>query len=107
MNNAIITLQWAAVGVLRENEAYAVTIEDITQGEGRREVATVTDTKYLVPASFLPSDRVPHVLRWWVVPVRQIGTDEDGNPIWDPAGAVSNPRVFTWVSTGLAVTPTP
>jgi len=107
MNHAIITLQWAAVGVLRENEAYAVTIEDITQGEGRRDIATVSDTKYIVPASFLPNDRVPHVLRWWVVPVRQIGTDDEGNPIWDPAGAVSNPRVFTWLSAGLAVTPTP
>jgi len=25
--NSIITLQWASVGTLRENEAYAVTVE--------------------------------------------------------------------------------
>jgi LysM repeat protein len=106
-NNAIITLQWAAVGTLRQNEAYAVTLEDVTQEEGRKLVDYVTDTKYLVPDTFLPNDNVPHVIRWWVVPVRQIGTDNDGNPIWDPAGAVSNARVITWLSTGLVSTPTP
>jgi len=107
LNNTAITLQWAAVGSLRENEAYAVTLEDVTQEEGRKLVEYVRDTKFNVPVSFLPNDGVPHVIRWWVVPVRQIGTDDDGNPIWDPAGAVSNPRVFTWLSTGLATTPTP
>ena len=107
LNNAVITLQWAAVGALRENEAYAVTLEDVTQEEGRRLVDYVTDTKYLVPATFLPNDGTPHVIRWWVIPVRQLGTDNDGNPIWDPAGAVSSPRVFTWLSAGLATTPTP
>jgi len=107
LNNASITLQWASVGALRDNEAYAITLEDVTQEEGRKMVEYVRDTKFIVPVSFLPNDGVPHVIRWWVVPVRQIGTDDDGNPIWDPAGAVSNPRVFTWLSTGLATTPTP
>ncbi len=106
--DSTITLQWAAAGALRENEAYAVTIEDLTQGEGNREVAYVTDTKYIVPGEFLPNDRTPHVVRWWVVAVRQIGSDKEGNPIWDPAGAVSAPRVFSWTSTGAPVaTPTP
>lgn len=103
----VITLQWASVGALRSNEAYAVTIEDVTQGEGRKLVNYVNDTKFIVPEDFLPNDRVPHVIRWWVVTVRQIGTDNDGNPIWDPAGAVSAPRVFTWFSQAGGVTPTP
>jgi hypothetical protein len=49
------------------------------------------------------------VIRWWVLTVRQTGTDDDGNPIWDTAGAVSVPRVFTWTSSGEApaATPTP
>ena len=107
LNNALITLQWAAVGALRPSEAYAVTLEDVTQEEGRRLVDYVSDTKFNVPGSFLPNDGVPHVIRWWVVPVRQTGTDTDGNPIWEPAGAVSNPRVFSWLSSGLVTTPTP
>lgn len=103
----VITLQWASVGTLLENEAYAVTIEDLTGSEGRKIVHYVSDTKFIVPDDFLPNDRVPHVIRWWVVTVRQIGTDNDGNPIWSPAGAVSAPRVFTWYSLGAATTPTP
>jgi len=106
--DGVITLQWASSGALRPNEAYAVTIEDLTQGEGRKKVDYITDNKYTVPSEFLPDDRTPHVIRWWVVTVRQIGADNDGNPIWSPAGAVSVQRVFTWISLGAApATPTP
>jgi LysM repeat protein len=108
----IITLQWASVGTLRENESYAVTIEDITGGEGRKLVQYVTDTKFIVPADFRPADEQPHAMRWAVVPVRQTGTDSDGNPIWEPAGAPSAQRVFIWTGSGSAPsvpasTPTP
>jgi LysM repeat protein len=103
-----ITLQWASVGALRENEAYAVTVEDVTEGEGRRLVEYVIDTKFIIPVTFRPEDSTPHVLRWWVMAVRQVGTDEEGRPIYDIAGAVSEPRVFTWSgSSGPAATPTP
>jgi LysM repeat protein len=95
-----VTLQWASVGTLRENEAYAVTIEDVTEGEGRKLVDYAVDTKFIVPESFRPNDSTPHVIRWWVVPVRQTGTDDDGNPIWDTAGAPSETRVFTWYGSG-------
>lgn len=108
VSDELVTLQWAAVGTLREKEAYLVTIEDITEGLGRREVAYVTDSKYIVNAAFRASDSVPHVYRWTVATMRQTGTDDSGNPIWEPAGAVSSGRVFTWVSGGApASTPAP
>lgn len=108
----VITLQWASVGTLRENEAYAVTIEDVTGGEGRKLVEYVTDTKFIVPADFRPTDNLPHAMRWVVVPVRQVGSDREGNPIWEPAGAPSVQRVFVWSGSGgapapAAATPTP
>ncbi|MBS1250483.1 MAG: hypothetical protein MAG431_02077 [Chloroflexi bacterium] len=28
--------------------------------------------------------------------VRQVDVDEDGNPVWEEAGEVSETRVFTW-----------
>jgi len=93
----VVALQWAAVGTLRENEAYAVTIEDVTNGN-RKLVEYVNDTKYTVPTSFRPNDTIPHILRWYVVTVRQIGSSKDGQPIYEPAGAISIPRVFTWWS---------
>jgi len=35
--------------------------------------------------------------------VRQTGTDDQGNPIWESAGAASASRVFTWGSDGAPV----
>ncbi len=102
-----VVLQWASVGELRENEAYAVTVEDVTADRGRKLVAYVTDTKYIVPNDFRPNESAPHVFRWWVVTVRQSGTDDNGNPIWTPAGAPSETRVFAWAGVAPVATPTP
>ena len=102
-----ITLQWAAVGTLNSNEAYQVTVEDITDGTGRKIIGTVQETKYIVPATFRSEEIDPHIYRWWVTTVRQIGTDDSGNPIWDTAGAASIRRAFTWVGESTGPTPTP
>jgi LysM repeat protein/ribosomal protein L40E len=103
--NDVVTLQWASVGTLRDAEAYQITMEDITADQTRRLTDYVTDTKYIVPTSYRPKDNVAHVLRWWITPVRQAGTDEQGQPIWVNAGAVSEKHVFSWV--GIAVEGTP
>ena len=103
----VVTLQWASIGTLRDNEAYQVIVEDITAGQARRIVDYVTDTKYIVPTTFRPKDNVAHVMRWWVSPVRQSGSDAQGNPIWDSAGATSDKRDFTWVGIAIETTPTP
>jgi LysM repeat protein len=103
----VVTLQWASIGTLRPNEEYQVTIEDVTVDQGRRIVDYVTDTKYIVPTTFRPNDNIAHVMRWWVVPVRDDGTDSQGQPIWDTAGAQSDERVFTWVGAAVPGTPTP
>lgn len=94
-----VPLQWALVGTLRANEAYAVMLEDLTSGEGLVQTEYVTDTKFLVPVSLRPADAA-HAFRWWVIPVRQIDTDKEGNPIWEPAGAASIQRVFVWIGSG-------
>lgn len=95
--NDSVTLQWASVGELRENERYQVTIEDITDGTGqRRDVAYVTDTKYLVPVSLRPQEATPHVMRWFVTVVRQEGTTSRGEPVYVSGGSASIKRDFTW-----------
>jgi LysM repeat protein/ribosomal protein L40E len=104
--NDAVSLQWASVGTLRENEAYQVTVEDVTSGTGRKDIQYVIDTKYILPVTFRPQDNVPHVMRWWVVSVRQTGTDEQGNPIWSTAGAISTLRTFSWSGASPAPTPT-
>jgi len=105
--NDVVTLQWASVGTLRDAEAYQVIVEDVTADQTRRLSDFVTDTKYIVPSSFRPSDNVAHVIRWWVIPVRQSGTDEQGQPVWVNAGAASDKRVFTWTGTAVEGAPNP
>jgi len=105
--NDVVTLQWASIGTLRDDEAYQVTIEDVTSGQGRHITEYVTDTKFIVPTSFRPNDNLAHVIRWWVTTVRQNGADEQGQPVYDSAGAISEKRVFTWVGVTVEGTPTP
>ena len=104
--NDIVTLQWASIGTLNDNEAYQVIIEDVTAGQGRRLTQYVTDTKFIVPTSFRPNDNLAHVIRWSVTTVRQNGVDDQGQPIYNSAGAVSEKHVFSWVGVVVS-TPKP
>jgi LysM repeat protein len=102
-----VTLQWASVGTLRSNEAYAVTVVDVTDTTVPKFIKYVTDTKLIIPANYRPQDKMPHVFRWWVITVRQTGTDSDGNPTYDAAGAQSVQRDFTWSGAPAGAQPTP
>lgn len=106
--NDAVALQWSAVGELRENERYQVTIEDITEGSGTvRDTGYVSDTKYLVPVGLRPSETTPHVFRWWVLVVREVGTTAAGTPRYADAGSESPRRVFTWSGAAIGPSPTP
>ena len=105
--NDVVTLQWASIGTLRDNERYQVTILDVTSSEGRRQTDYVTDTKYIVPSSFRPNDNLAHVIRWWVTTVRQNGVDDQGQPVYSSAGASSDQRDFSWVGVAIQNTPKP
>jgi hypothetical protein len=105
--NDNITLQWASIGTLRDNESYTIVIEDVTEGQGRRLVGYVTDTKYIVPVSFRPQDSAPHIFRWYISTVRQTSTDEQGLPVWESAGEDSTQRVFSWQGIAPEATPKP
>jgi len=102
-----ITLQWAAVGELEANEAYAVTITDLTSDINYTETFYVTDTSLLVPSSFVPNDGQPHVYRWYVFVARQIGASEEVEGKWESAGDESLQRVFSWFGEGISPTATP
>jgi LysM repeat protein len=101
-----ITLQWASVGALRDNEAYIIIIVDATGGEERRLVSYATDTKFIVPSSFLSGSRGITLFYWQVGTVRQVGTNEEGLPVYQEAGALSDRRGFIWSGT-VAATPAP
>lgn len=105
--NDTITLQWSSVGTLRENEIYAVTVEDVTSGGEKKVVEYTLETKFIVPSSLRPLDNTSHIFRWWVVAVRQTGTTDDGQIIYAVYGQVSDYRVFGWSSTTGTTTQTP
>ncbi len=105
--NETITLQWASAGTLRENEAYAVTVEDVTSGGTAKVTEYVTDTKLIVPATLRPTDNTNHIFRWYVVVVRQTGTTSDGQAIYQTNGQVSQSNVFGWSGSPTAPQTTP
>jgi len=107
IQNEIVTLQWASIGELRQNETYMITVIDVTDGSSRKLVDYATDTKYIVPITFRPAGNTPHVIRWSVTAARQVGNTKDGNPIWDTAGIQSYERVFTWWGGTPESTPVP
>lgn len=106
--NDTIALQWSSVGALRPNEAYAVTVEDVSSGGEKKLIQYVTETKLVVPASMRPLDNTNHIFRWTVVAVRQDGSTSDGDPIYVQYGIPSTSRVFGWTGGGsAAASPTP
>lgn len=108
--NDVISLQWASIGTLRENERYQVTVEDSTAlnlGEAKRITDYVTDTKFIIPTSFRPNDNQAHAFVWWVTTVRQNGVDEQGQPVYESAGAISDKRIFVWTGVAVEGSPSP
>lgn len=101
-----VTLQWAAVAALRSNEVYRVKIQDLTSIEEKILVEYVTDTKFILPATFRPTDGNPHIIQWSVTVARQINQDNK-NPIYEEAGITSAFRVFSWIGSGVQPTAAP
>ena len=92
-----VTLQWASVAELYPNELYRVVVKDLTSTDERSLVEYVNDTKFILPSSFRPTDATPHIIQWTVSIARRIN-DDPANPIYEEAGAQSEPRVFIWSS---------
>lgn len=102
-----VALQWASVGLLRANEVYLITVEDVTANSAKRLEATTLTTRYIVTVEMKPYEAVPHVFKWKVVTARQTGVAGDGRTLYEPAGATSAERTFTWTGIGIVPTVTP
>jgi LysM repeat protein len=90
-----VTLQWTSVGTLRPNEYYYVEVEDVTCNCAAFQREAVTDTTWIVPADFRPTDGTVHIYRWTVTTVR-LRDGTEAQPVYDPAGTTSAHRVFSW-----------
>ncbi len=97
-----ILLQWASVGVLRDNDWYALTLFQLPGGV----ISATTYTRataWRVPLDLMPaSDADVREFLWQVQVVRET-RDRNGELVYEKAGAPSQVQVFTW----LEPTPTP
>lgn len=97
-----IVLQWAAVGVLREDEWYALRFFQARGGVISATIYTRA-TAWRVPFELLlAADAEQREFRWWVQVVREV-RNRRGVLTYRDAGAASEVRGFTWVGP----TPTP
>lgn len=93
---ASVVLQWANVAQLRPNEAYQVTVVNVSANNAQVLRAEVTDSTFVIPASFLPNEVT--LLRWNVVTVRQRASGDGATPPqWDMAGMISAERGIIWL----------
>lgn len=100
-----ITLQWAAVKTLAEDEWYMVELTDLDNVDGLPYRGFTRDTAFHVPGSWRPAVEETHNLQWRVSIVQVMGRRADGLPIYTYGGQTSTPAFFSWE--GAIPTPTP
>ncbi|MCA0452986.1 MAG: hypothetical protein LCI00_03305 [Chloroflexi bacterium] len=86
----LVTLRWVGSGALSADEAYLVTVEDVTSGQVY--TALTQGLMYIVPADWQSKQNDRHDYRWSVGVVKQ---NQPENPSF-----VTEPRLFTWQGQG-------
>ena len=101
-----ILLQWLSSGVLRENETYRVTVEQIS-GSIRYGPVYLQATALHMPADRLPAPDDPYrEFKWTVIIMRQVGVGSDGTPLYGVISPAAS-RTFTWLPEAPTPTLTP
>ncbi len=103
--DSLVTLQWAAVKTLAEDEWYMVELADLDRVDSLPYRGFTRDTAFQIPGSWRPPLDEVHTLRWQVSIVRVTGRRNDGLPIYKYGGESSAPAFFSWQ--GAVPTPTP
>ena len=107
-NGVPVLLQWLSAGILRNDETYRITIEQIDGGI-RYGPIYIKATGLHVPTDRFPAPDDPRrAFRWTVTIMRQVGVGKDGTPLYN---VISPPvsRTFLWVEAlpPPTLTPTP
>jgi LysM repeat protein len=100
-NKEPILLQWASVGLLRDDEWYALTLSQPSGGVISA-TAYTRATAWRVPLDLMPSLRGVREFYWQVQIVKETRGGDDP-AAYEEAGVPSQVRTFVW----LEVTPTP
>ncbi len=101
-----VVLQWASVGLLRQDEWYALRLFQPSGGAISTTVYTRA-TAWHVPLDMLmAANAEQREFRWWVKVVRE-ARDRRGRVTYRDAGEPSKVRTFTWTGPIFTVTPSP
>jgi LysM repeat protein len=100
---AAILLQWAATTMLRPDEWYQVTIEQIAGSDQQPLSLTTKSSSLRVPVELYPTQaEKQRLFKWRVDIVRQT----DDTPSYEQASTPGDNRTFWWVQPPPTVTPT-
>jgi len=105
-NDRTVLLQWLSAGILRNEETYRVTIEQV-DGSIRYGPVYIKATGLHLPIELFPAPDDPQrAFRWTVTIMRQVGVGSDGTPLYD---VISPPvsRTFHWITAPPTPTLTP
>ncbi len=89
-NGELITLRWTATGTLAADEAYLVTVEDLTTGQVF--TATTSELSFVLPDEWRVQEAARHDFQW-TIGVITVGQQD--NPRY-----TTEPRQFTWQGRG-------
>ncbi len=102
-----VLLQWLSVGILRDNETYRVTVEQIDGSIRHGPFYTTATSLHLLPIDLFPAAEDPHrVFRWTITIMRQVGVGSDGTPLYEVISPTAS-RTFHWLPALATPTLTP
>jgi LysM repeat protein len=106
-NEETILLQWASVGILRQNEFYSIRLEQAGAGNPPSVWRTQATGWHIPVEQFPKPDDTRRTFQWQVRVVRETGTRADGTTIYTDAGLPSATRSLRWLVAQPTPTPTP
>lgn len=104
--DGVITLQWAAVKTLAEDELYMVELTDMDEPYPIPMRGFTRSTSFQIPANWRPDVAETHQMRWRVAIVKVTDTRSDGLPVYTYGGESSDPSFFFWEGAVPTSTPT-
>jgi len=99
-------LQWLSAGILRDEEAYRINVEQINGNIRYGPVYLKATALHLLPDLFPPPEDPSRSFRWTVTIVRHVGVGNDGTPLYDVVSPPAS-RTFSWIPAPPLPTLTP
>jgi hypothetical protein len=104
--DGLVTLQWAAVKDLNDNEWYMVELTDINVLDVPPYRGFTRDNSFQIPSDWRPDVPEEHSFRWRISIVQVTDWRADGQPIYEYGGRFSEDAFFTWLGAIPTATPT-